>query len=88
MWIGRKEGGISHCGKDMWAHPFYNSFPDVEFFRSDQVQEQMTDILFIYCKLNQDVSYRQGMHELLAPIYFVLSMESISTPNDSHSPVE
>ncbi|KAJ8656160.1 hypothetical protein O0I10_008173 [Lichtheimia ornata] len=64
------------------------TFPDVEFFRSDQVQEQMTDILFIYCKLNQDVSYRQGMHELLAPIYFVLSMESISTPNDSHSPVD
>lgn len=62
-----------------------HSFPDVEFFRSHQVQEQMTDILFIYCKLNQDVSYRQGMHELLAPIYFVLSMESISTPNN---PVE
>ncbi|KAI7880453.1 RabGAP/TBC [Lichtheimia hyalospora FSU 10163] len=64
------------------------TFPDVEFFRSDQVQEQMTDILFIYCKLNQDVSYRQGMHELLAPIYFVLSKESISTPNDTHSPVD
>lgn len=52
-------------------------FPDVDFFRDPAVQNQMTDVLFIYCKLNNDVSYRQGMHELLAPIFLVLNNESL-----------
>ncbi|KAI7897609.1 rab-GTPase-TBC domain-containing protein [Cokeromyces recurvatus] len=53
------------------------TFPDIDFFRDNQVQQSLTDILFIYCKLNEDVSYRQGMHELLAPLYWVLALESI-----------
>ncbi|KAI8367560.1 rab-GTPase-TBC domain-containing protein [Radiomyces spectabilis] len=53
------------------------TFPDVEFFRADDVQEQMTDILFVYCKMNQDVSYRQGMHELLAPFYWTVATDSL-----------
>lgn len=36
----------------------------------------MLDILFCYAKENPDVGYRQGMHELLAPILFVLHAES------------
>ncbi|KAI8148411.1 rab-GTPase-TBC domain-containing protein [Fennellomyces sp. T-0311] len=51
------------------------TFPDVDFFRDPAVQEKMTDILFIYCKIHHDVSYRQGMHELLAPFYWVLTDE-------------
>ncbi|KAI9323749.1 rab-GTPase-TBC domain-containing protein [Dichotomocladium elegans] len=54
------------------------TFPDVDFFRSTEVQEKMTDILFIYCKIHADVSYRQGMHELLAPLYWVLATEKVS----------
>ncbi|KAI9254027.1 rab-GTPase-TBC domain-containing protein [Sporodiniella umbellata] len=53
------------------------TFPDVEYFRSEKVQQDLTDILFIYCKLNCNTSYRQGMHELLAPIYWVISTDSI-----------
>lgn len=37
----------------------------------------LLDILFIYCKLNPDVSYRQGMHELLAPILWVVERDAI-----------
>lgn len=55
------------------------SFPDVDFFRSSKVQQRLTDILFIYCKLNRDISYRQGMHELLAPIYWVTATECLDT---------
>ncbi|KAI8636917.1 rab-GTPase-TBC domain-containing protein [Parasitella parasitica] len=55
------------------------TFPDVDFFRDNHVQQRLTDILFIYCKLNRDVSYRQGMHELLAPLYWVLATESLDT---------
>ena len=36
----------------------------------------MLNILFCYARENPDVSYRQGMHELLAPILFVLHSES------------
>ena len=35
----------------------------------------MLDILFCYAKNNPDISYRQGMHEILAPILFVLHAE-------------
>ncbi|KAG2177509.1 hypothetical protein INT44_008020 [Umbelopsis vinacea] len=59
------------------------TFPDVEFFRDDAVQNQMTDVLFIYCKLNADVSYRQGMHELLAPIFLVLNTEGVDIGDGS-----
>ncbi|KAL0074506.1 rab-GTPase-TBC domain-containing protein [Phycomyces blakesleeanus] len=53
------------------------TFPDVEYFRSEETQQRMTDILFIYCKINHDVSYRQGMHELLAPLYWIIDKDSI-----------
>ena len=37
----------------------------------------LLDILFIYCKLNPDVGYRQGMHELLAPILWVVERDTL-----------
>jgi TBC1 domain family protein 5 len=37
----------------------------------------LLDILFVYCKLNPDVGYRQGMHELLAPILWAVERDSI-----------
>ncbi|KAG0257529.1 TBC1 domain, member 5 [Mortierella polycephala] len=53
------------------------TLPDIDYFRSERVQEQLCDILFIYCKINHDVSYRQGMHELVAHILWVVSSESL-----------
>ena len=35
----------------------------------------MLNILFCYAKENPHVAYRQGMHELLAPLLFVLHAE-------------
>ena len=51
--------------------------PDNEYFREPSTQSMLVDILFIYCKLNRDVGYRQGMHEILAPILWVVSRDSI-----------
>lgn len=65
-----------------------NRFPDVDFFRQNDVQQRLTDILFIYCKLNREVSYRQGMHELLAPFYWIIALESLDTANIDHDPTE
>ncbi|TPX41415.1 hypothetical protein SeMB42_g05578 [Synchytrium endobioticum] len=53
------------------------TFPDEAFFRDELIQNIMIDILFIWCKLNPDVSYRQGMHEVLAPILMVVYQDRL-----------
>lgn len=43
------------------------------------------DILFVYCKLNPSVGgYRQGMHELLAPILYVVEHDAVDAETDAH----
>lgn len=52
--------------------------PDDPLYHQDTVQAMILDILFLYCKLNPGVGgYRQGMHELLAPIVHVLTQDSL-----------
>ena len=51
--------------------------PDQDFFGRPSTQRKLLDILFIFCKLNRDVGYRQGMHELLAPILCVVEKDAI-----------
>lgn len=51
--------------------------PDEPFFRLPETQSVMLDVLFIFCKLNQDVGYRQGMHEILAPIIWVVDQDAV-----------
>ncbi|KAL4780775.1 rab-GTPase-TBC domain-containing protein [Aspergillus varians] len=47
------------------------------FFHEPATKAKMIDILFIYSKLNPDLGYRQGMHELLAPILWVIDRDAI-----------
>ena len=49
------------------------TFPEVEYFQSAAVRETMVNVLFVYARSHPDISYRQGMHELLAPLVFVLN---------------
>lgn len=58
--------------------------PEEQYFRDASTQRIMLDILFIYCKLNPDVGYRQGMHEVLAPILWVLSEDGIALDGECH----
>jgi TBC1 domain family member 5 len=51
--------------------------PDNVYFRQPATQKMLLDTLFIYCKLNQDVGYRQGMHEILAPILWVIESDAL-----------
>ncbi|KAL8689531.1 MAG: hypothetical protein Q9218_004818 [Villophora microphyllina] len=59
--------------------------PENLYFREPPTQAMLLDILFIYCKLNRDVGYRQGMHEVLAPIVWVVSRDAIDVekPDDT-----
>ena len=50
---------------------------DNYFFREPATQKRLLDILFIYAKLNPDIGYRQGMHELLAPILWVIHQDAV-----------
>ncbi|KAL9119368.1 MAG: hypothetical protein Q9187_004079 [Circinaria calcarea] len=51
--------------------------PENLYFREPTTQSILLDILFIFCKLNVDTGYRQGMHEILAPILWVVSRDAI-----------
>uniref|UniRef100_A0A8C7D3H1 TBC1 domain family member 5 n=1 Tax=Oncorhynchus kisutch TaxID=8019 RepID=A0A8C7D3H1_ONCKI len=48
------------------------TFPDMRYFQEEDVRTKLTDILFCYARENEQLLYKQGMHELLAPIVFVL----------------
>lgn len=50
---------------------------DNYFFREPATQKKLLDILFIYAKLNPDIGYRQGMHELLAPILWAIQQDAV-----------
>jgi TBC1 domain family protein 5 len=52
---------------------------DNYFFREPVTQKKLLDILFIYAKLNPDIGYRQGMHELLAPVLWVVQQDAVET---------
>ncbi|KAF2403582.1 RabGAP/TBC [Trichodelitschia bisporula] len=49
--------------------------PESVYFRQPATQSMLLDILFVYCKLNPDLGYRQGMHELLAPILWTIERD-------------
>ncbi|KAF7879276.1 hypothetical protein EAF04_000473 [Stromatinia cepivora] len=53
--------------------------PEEPYFRQADTQRFMLDVLFVFCKINQDVGYRQGMHEILAPILWVVERDSIDS---------
>uniref|UniRef100_A0A0P4WL95 Rab-GAP TBC domain-containing protein n=1 Tax=Scylla olivacea TaxID=85551 RepID=A0A0P4WL95_SCYOL len=48
------------------------TFPEVEFFQSTRIRDLMVTVLFCYARQHPQVGYRQGMHEVLAPLIFVL----------------
>ncbi|GAA6060702.1 hypothetical protein JCM10212_003323 [Sporobolomyces blumeae] len=58
------------------------TFPEIDYFRLASTQNRLTDLLFVYTKLTPDVGYRQGMHELLAPILWTVDFDSITKHDD------
>ncbi|KAK7014927.1 rab-GAP TBC domain-containing protein [Favolaschia claudopus] len=59
------------------------TFPEIAFFREPEVQVQLTNILFIYSTVtNPATGYRQGMHELLAPLYYAVDYDSVDDADE------
>ncbi|XXQ38834.1 Rab-GAP TBC domain-containing protein [Plasmodiophora brassicae] len=42
--------------------------PSEAFFQDPDTQARMLNVLFVWCKQHRDLSYRQGMNEIVAPI--------------------
>ncbi|XP_026087753.1 TBC1 domain family member 5-like isoform X1 [Carassius auratus] len=58
--------------RSMIKQDVLRTFPEMLFFQEEDVRMKLTDILFCYARENEQLLYKQGMHELLAPIVFVL----------------
>ncbi|KAI9225754.1 MAG: rab-GTPase-TBC domain-containing protein, partial [Piptocephalis tieghemiana] len=80
---------LSQDGESPWTQFFQDAelsktiesdvqrtFPDESYFRPAHIQERLVRILLIYCKLHEDISYRQGMHELAALILRVVDEDA------------
>ncbi|KAI0350203.1 hypothetical protein OH77DRAFT_1413488 [Trametes cingulata] len=60
------------------------TFPDIAYFRDAEVQSELTNVLFLYSTMHPDIGYRQGMHELLAPLYYAVDYDSVSPDVDNN----
>ena len=47
-----------------------------DMFCEASMRSMLKDMLFVWCKAHPETSYRQGMHELIAPIVYVLHTEA------------
>ncbi|KAF8321726.1 RabGAP/TBC [Clavulina sp. PMI_390] len=56
------------------------TFPDIPYFRDTRVQSILTTILFLHANSNPRIGYRQGMHELLAPLLYAVDFDSLPSP--------
>jgi TBC1 domain family member 5 len=56
--------------------------PECGHYQEESFQAPLVDALFVYCKLHPETGYRQGMHELLAPILDVLYREASEREED------
>eukprot|EP01083_Nonionella_stella_P177230 622281_1 len=56
------------------------TYPEDDFFVNKIVQNSLTDILFIYCKENEWISYKQGMNEIIAALFMVNTVQSTISP--------
>ena len=65
------------------------TYQSIDLFSQEFIKKLLLNILFIWCKENDDVSYRQGMNELLAvlilcfyPYYFKFDNEKKPTKDE------
>ena len=46
-------------------------------FQDEEVTKLLAEVLFVWCKVNSDISYQQGMNEVLASIVYVYLKEAV-----------
>ncbi|KAI9479757.1 hypothetical protein IWW42_001156 [Coemansia sp. RSA 1085] len=58
------------------------TFPEEPYFRHSRVQRLMADMLFVYAKVHSSLQYRQGMHELLAPLLLAVDRDAVARTSE------
>ncbi|KAK4058404.1 hypothetical protein OIO90_000562 [Microbotryomycetes sp. JL221] len=59
------------------------TFPELGYFRNVDVQDKLVNLLHIWCKLTPEIGYRQGMHELVAPLLWTVDFDSVDAGSPS-----
>lgn len=62
--------------------------PEMTYFRDPEVQRAMVDGLFVWCKNNEHVGYRQGMHELIGFCVWVVESDSVDLSKEKDKTAE
>uniref|UniRef100_A0A1I7T2I7 Rab-GAP TBC domain-containing protein n=2 Tax=Caenorhabditis tropicalis TaxID=1561998 RepID=A0A1I7T2I7_9PELO len=62
--------------RDIIGKDVSRTFPEIEFFQGSNIRQMMSDILLVYAKEHPFANYRQGMHEILAPLIFVIYLDN------------
>lgn len=62
--------------RDIIGKDVSRTFPEIEFFQNTNIRQMMSDILLVYAKEHPFANYRQGMHEILAPLIFVIYLDN------------
>ncbi|KAH9915807.1 RabGAP/TBC [Epithele typhae] len=63
-------------------------FPDIAYFRDAEVQAELTNVLYLYSDMHPHIGYRQGMHELLAPLYYAIDYDCLAEDSDAEAEVK
>ncbi|KAJ2771038.1 hypothetical protein IWQ56_001937 [Coemansia nantahalensis] len=53
------------------------TFPDEAYFGAARVQRLLADVLLVYARMHSALGYRQGMHELLAPLLMAVDRDAV-----------
>ncbi|KAJ3275260.1 hypothetical protein HDV01_000987 [Terramyces sp. JEL0728] len=80
---------LSEDEENVWKQSFADSdlkttiwqdvcrtFPENLRFHDPYVRSILENVLFVWCKMNPNISYRQGMHELVAIIFLVVERDA------------
>lgn len=73
--------------KTLWQD-VERTMPEVDYFRDQRVQHAMVNILHVWSRLNAGVGYRQGMHELLAYLFWAVDSEALPRGSPSTSNID
>ena len=75
--------------KDLINKDLDRTHQEIDLFLQSKIKNILANVLYIWSKENQNISYRQGMHELLAilflvfyPYYFPCTKKPKNTKND------
>jgi len=70
--------------KDEIKKDIERTYQDMDFFIDKNTQQVLTNVLFIWSKQNLDLSYRQGMNELVAVLTYTCFTENFKPENPAN----